>query len=91
MKRIIGMILLVFGFLISNIGVYSVTLYVAKGHIFRDNFIHDNNYRNEIGRDIFIGTIFFAVGLVLFIVGLLLIIAKTKQHKALELELKKIN
>jgi NhaP-type Na+/H+ or K+/H+ antiporter len=90
MKRIIGMIVLLFGFLITNIGVYAMTLYVAKGYIFKNHVNHDENFRSEIGRDVFIGYIFFVVGLILFITGLVLITAKTRKHKNLDLELKQL-
>lgn len=88
MKRILGIILLLFSVLLVTIGMYGITYYSARKNFYYERYKYDYNVMHDFNKDIGIGFLFFVIGIVLFIVGLVLTIAKTNKQKALELELK---
>ncbi|NJM79515.1 MAG: hypothetical protein HC854_07750 [Flavobacterium sp.] len=95
MKKAFGILLLIIGLIITNIGVGGmVKTETERKNQFNqvvNGFVEDLDLQNSFARnyekDIAIAVTFIVVGLLLFIIGIILTATKTKKQRNIEMEL----
>ena len=95
MKKGFGIILLLFGLLITNIGVGGiVNTETIKAHVvnrnineFKSDMDIPNQIENNYQKDMVIGIAFVGIGFILFVIGIVLTASKTNKQKAIAMEL----
>lgn len=88
MKKVFGILLLIIGLALTNIGigaaVYNETQRTNEMFKTVDEL---TGYRNNYETEIAIGMAVFMIGLILFIIGIVLTASKTRKQQEIEIEL----